>query len=215
MIDDQRRAGEGPNRQLGAGIGRGVARPDHTAGPGVESVQGFGGAECVDASVIKGGRRARAGATVRLIESDGVAVGPYGLAGSRFVAGDEFVFAALLLCVKEAAVNGERRPGRSNGSPPYLSRRRCRPVGLDSDAGDDVVAMRSPKTRPFGVGSRRRWGGGDGLGERRLADRRLRLRGGWLRAGLFFRCRRWCNGLWRSLRQQLFFGTLRPAPGEL
>ena len=133
-----------------AGVGRGVARPDDGAVAGVERVDDAGRAERVDATVAERRRRARTGAGVRLPEPRRVAVSPHRLAGGHVVAGDDLVFAALLLRVEEVAVDRERRPARSDRPAPQLDRRRLRPVGLDPHAANDAVAIRSAKAGPFG-----------------------------------------------------------------
>src|SRR5215471_18287452 len=110
VADHQRRAREAPRRDLCAGVGRRIARPDDSAVTGVESVQDSGRAECVDVTVAEGRRRARTGAAIRLEEPCRVTVCPYRLAICRSVAGDDFVATALLLGVQEIAADGEGRP---------------------------------------------------------------------------------------------------------
>ena len=168
VVDHQRRAREAPARDLHAGVGRRVARPDDGAVTGVERVHDSGRAECVDATVAEGRRRARTGAAIRLPEPGRVAVRPHRLAGRQVVAGDDLVVAALLLGVEEVAADREGRPARSDRPAPHLDRRRCRPVGLDPHAGDDAVAMGSAKAGPVGscVGCR-----GSRFVHRRLGSR--------------------------------------------
>ena len=67
---------------------------------GVERVENSGRAECVDATVAEGRRRARTGAAIRLVEPDRVAVFPDRLARGHLVAGDDLVATALLLRVE-------------------------------------------------------------------------------------------------------------------
>ncbi len=173
VADHQRRAREAPARDLRAGVGRRVARPDDGAVTGVERVQDSGRAECVDAAVAEGRRRARTGAGIRLPEPGRVAVSPHRLAGGQVVAGDDLVVAALLLGVEKIAADREGRPARSDRPAPQLDRRRRGPVGLDPHAANDAVALRSAKAGPVGV--------------RRSVDRRIARLGA--SVGLL-RCRR-------------------------
>src|SRR5215468_143569 len=110
VADHQRRAREAPCRDLCAGVGRRIARPHGRAVTGVESVQDSGRAECVNATVAEGRRRARTGAGIRLEESGRVPVSPHQLASGQLVAGDELVVAALLLGVKKVAALRETSP---------------------------------------------------------------------------------------------------------
>ena len=86
-----------------------AALRDHTTAPlpASSAFRTAGRAECVDATVAEGRRRARTGAAIRLLEADRVAVSPHRLAGGHPVTGDDLVVAALLLRVEEIAVHRE------------------------------------------------------------------------------------------------------------
>ena len=73
VVDDERRARDAPERHFARGFGRGVVRPDHLAGAGVERIQHAGGAHRVDAILVNGRRAARTGAAVRFIEANRIA----------------------------------------------------------------------------------------------------------------------------------------------
>src|SRR5271157_3190344 len=118
VVNHQWRACEAPVRDLRAGVGRRVARPNDRAVTGVECVQDSGRTKCVYATVAEGRRRARTGAAIRLPESGHVAVCPHRLAGGRVVAGDDLVVTALLLGVEEVAADREGRPARSDRPAP-------------------------------------------------------------------------------------------------
>src|SRR5437773_269541 len=83
VANNQWRAREAPARYLRAGIGRRIARPHHGAVTGIERVQDSGRAECVDATVAQGRRRARTGAGIRLPKPGRVTVSPHRLAGCQ------------------------------------------------------------------------------------------------------------------------------------
>jgi hypothetical protein len=93
---------------------------------------------------------------------------PDGLARADAIARDDFVLAALFLCVEQIAADRERRPPGTHLTPPHLHGRRRRPVGGDRHRMDDAVAIRSAKSRPF----------------RRLVLDHRRRRSGWRRRGL-------------------------------
>ena len=107
VADHQRRARDAPVRDLSAGVGRRVARPDDGAVTGVERVQDSCSTERVDAAVAEGRRRARAGAGIRLPEPGRVAVSPHGLAGLQVVGRHDLVVTALLLREQAIAGDGE------------------------------------------------------------------------------------------------------------
>ena len=76
----------------------------------------------VDASVAERRGAARTGAAVRFPEARGVTMLPHRRAGADAIRGDDLVLAALLLCVEDVAVDGERRPaGTDRPAPQSLS----------------------------------------------------------------------------------------------
>jgi hypothetical protein len=120
---------------------------------------------------MKGGRRARTGATDGLPEAGRIGVTPHRLSGAQVVAGDELLLAELLLRVEAIAVDRERRPARSDRPAPELDRRRLRPVRFDSRAVHDAVAVRAAEAGPRSLvrcGDRRvEWRGRGGVAARR------------------------------------------------
>ena len=148
VADHERRARDAPVRNLPAGVGHRVARPDDRAVTGVERVQDSGATERVDAAVAEGRRRARTGAGIRFPEPGRVAVSPHGLAGLQVVGRHDLVVTALLLREEAIAANREGRPARSDRPAPQLDRaatgtsrsrsahreRRCRARVLESRA---------------------------------------------------------------------------------
>ena len=75
---------------------------------------------------------------------------PHRLAGRDAVARDDLLVAALLLRVEQIAANRERRPAGADRPPPHLHRRRRGPIGVDANAVNDAVAIRSAESRPLG-----------------------------------------------------------------
>ncbi len=144
---------------------------------------------------------------------------PKRLAGSRVVAGDDFVVAALLLRIQKVAAHREGRPARTDGPPPQLDRRRLGPVGRDSQVRDHAIAGGSAKTGPLGFcsglnGWRRRLNRLGNLGNHVCGGSRERNlgslcfgRSGLRRARLF--------ALDGGLGQEPVLGSRRPPPREL
>jgi len=112
------RAGAAPLRNLRAGVGDGVARPQDGPVTGIERIQDSGGAQCVYAAMAEGGRAARTWTAVRLVKTSCVSVSPHRLAGGQPVAGNQLVGTALLLGVEEVTANRERRPPWPDRTPP-------------------------------------------------------------------------------------------------
>ena len=79
-------------------------------------------AERVHAPVLERRRSTRAGAAIRFIEPDGIAMPPHGRAGANPVASDDLVVAALLLGIEKVAADRERRPTRPDPSMPQFDR---------------------------------------------------------------------------------------------
>ena len=117
---------------------RRVPRPHRSAVPCVQRIQDPGRSERIHAAPFEGRSRARARSGVRFPESDRIAVYPNRFARGQCVAGDDLVFAALLLRVEEFASNSERRQARPDRPSPQL------------DGGDSLqsVPIRSPATTP-------------------------------------------------------------------
>ena len=119
------------------------------AGPGIERVQHSGRAHRVDAILVNRRRAPRAGAAVRFVETNRIRVTPHRLARRDAITRDDLLVAALLLRVEQIAANRERRPAGPNRSPPHLRRWSRRPVGVDANAANDAVAIRSAESRPL------------------------------------------------------------------
>ena len=88
---------------------------------------------------------ARTGAAIRLPEADRVAVLPHGLAGGHLVAGDDLVFASLLLGEEKVTADGKGRPAGADWPAPEFDRREAGPVCLDPHAAGDAVAIGATK----------------------------------------------------------------------
>src|SRR5688572_2380410 len=108
VVDHQGRTGEAPVGNVSAGIGRDVTRPHQFPVLRVERIQNAGRTKGIDAIPVECRRRSRTCAAVRLPEADGITMAPYRFAGGYLVSGDDFVFTALLLCIKNVATDGKR-----------------------------------------------------------------------------------------------------------
>ena len=150
VVDQQRRRREAPVGHLGVAVGAGIARPDDTSGGRIEHVEDAGRAEGVDASVAERRRASRTRAAVRFPEPRLVTMLPHRRAGADAIRGDDLVLAALLLRVEHVAVDGKRRPARTDRPAPQFLRRRRRPIGGDAHAANDAVAIAAAEARPVG-----------------------------------------------------------------
>src|SRR6185503_4793536 len=191
-------------------------RPDHGAVSLVERIQDSGRTERIDTAVTQRRRPARAGTAIRFPEACRISMSPYRLTGAEPVTRHDFLVATLLLCVEEIAVDGEGRPPRPDRLAPQFDWRRLAPIGLDSYAVDDAVAVGTAETRPLGLRVDHGWSGRLGLivrHRRSDGDRSSRLIHG---PGRNRRRRRSVSsGVDRfvdGLRQKSFFWSWRPTP---
>ena len=185
LVDYQRRAGEAPPRRGHVVFGGHVSCPQPLAGLHVQRCQQSGATQRIQPLARHRRGAAGPGAGVRVPEPDPVGVAPDRLTGRQQIARDHLLIAPLLL--GEDLLPSDRKGAhpRADGPTPQLFRRRRVPIGGDSYAPDDAVAVATTEPRPVRVAR----------GLRRL--------------------RRWRKSFIDGRGQQPCFGGLRPAPGQV